>query len=350
MIALATIVTTKSSAPSARVTGDARARSALENSTTPVPSLSRLSASTTVERSLGARSRLNRATTATGSVADSIAPRMNASPRSSPVAAETTRATTAAVIRTPGAARIEISPNDRRSSARSSLYAASNTSPGRRTARISSGVIRTSALGTSSVSPRPAMTRATELGTAVRRAMNATPVAIATSRMNSSTGSSPAVSLVGIGPPWGRLVRSRRGDWRRSYRGRHAIEAPSRAAAGLRCSRTNRRMCMDLGLGERRALVGGGASGIGKGIATALAGEGARAALVGRSADRVETEAAKLDGLAVIADLATAEGPLAAVEATVGALGGLDLLVVNSGGPPGGTFDTLGEDEWDQAI
>ena len=107
---------------------------------------------------------------------------------------------------------------------------------------------------------------------------------------------------------------------------------------------------MDLGLEGRRALVGGGASGIGGGIATALAGEGARVALVGRTAARVEAEAAKLDALAVVADLATPDGPAGAVEAAVGALGGLDLLVVNTGGPPGGTFDTLSEADWEQAI
>jgi 3-oxoacyl-[acyl-carrier protein] reductase len=31
-------------------------------------------------------------------------------------------------------------------------------------------------------------------------------------------------------------------------------------------------------------------------------------------------------------------------------MGGLDLLVVNSGGPPAGTFESLGEDEWERAI
>ena len=45
---------------------------------------------------------------------------------------------------------------------------------------------------------------------------------------------------------------------------------------------------MDLGLHGRRALVGGGGSGIGGGIATVLAGEGARVALVGRTRERVE--------------------------------------------------------------
>lgn len=107
---------------------------------------------------------------------------------------------------------------------------------------------------------------------------------------------------------------------------------------------------MDLGLAGRRALVGGGGSGIGGGIATALAGEGARVALIGRTQERVEDAAARLDGIAVIADLATPDGPAAAVDAAVAGLGGLDLLVVNTGGPPGGTFDSLTPDQWEAAI
>ena len=83
---------------------------------------------------------------------------------------------------------------------------------------------------------------------------------------------------------------------------------------------------MDLGLDGRRALVGGGGSGIGGGIAGALAAEGARVALIGRTADRVSVAAAALDGIPVVADLATPDGPAAAVEAAVAGLGGLDLL------------------------
>jgi 3-oxoacyl-[acyl-carrier protein] reductase len=107
---------------------------------------------------------------------------------------------------------------------------------------------------------------------------------------------------------------------------------------------------MDLGLDGRRALVGGGGSGIGGGIATTLAAEGARVALIGRSRERIEAEARRLDGVPIVADLATADGPAAAVDAAVAAMGGLDLLVVNTGGPPGGTFESLGEAEWEQAI
>ena len=107
---------------------------------------------------------------------------------------------------------------------------------------------------------------------------------------------------------------------------------------------------MDLGLEGRRALVGGGGSGIGSGIAAALAGEGARVALIGRTAARVTDAAAALYGIPVVADLATPDGPAAAVDAAVAGLGGLDLLVVNTGGPPGGTFDTLDDEAWAVAI
>jgi 3-oxoacyl-[acyl-carrier protein] reductase len=107
---------------------------------------------------------------------------------------------------------------------------------------------------------------------------------------------------------------------------------------------------VDLGLDGRRALVGGGASGIGAGIASALAGEGARVALLGRTGPRVEAEARRLGGVPIVADLSLPDGPAGAVATAVDRLGGLDLLVVNSGGPPGGTFETVDEAQWEQAI
>lgn len=107
---------------------------------------------------------------------------------------------------------------------------------------------------------------------------------------------------------------------------------------------------MDLGLGGKRALVGGGAGGIGGGIAGVLAAEGARLVLVGRTPATLEARAGELGAGICVADLATREGPATAVTETVEQLGGLDLLVVNSGGPPPGTFETVGEEEWERAI
>jgi 3-oxoacyl-[acyl-carrier protein] reductase len=107
---------------------------------------------------------------------------------------------------------------------------------------------------------------------------------------------------------------------------------------------------MDLGLQGARALVGGGSGGLGGAIGAALRGEGARVGLIGRPGTKLEAAAKDLDALAVPADLATADGPATAVRAAVADFGGLDLLVVNSGGPPPGGFDDLDEAAWANAI
>ena len=107
---------------------------------------------------------------------------------------------------------------------------------------------------------------------------------------------------------------------------------------------------MDLGLAGARALIGGGSGGLGGAIAETLGAEGARTGLIGRPGEKLEAAAARLGGLAVPADLATPDGPAAAVDAAVAAFGGLDLLVVNSGGPPPGHFDELDDATWATAI
>jgi 3-oxoacyl-[acyl-carrier protein] reductase len=108
---------------------------------------------------------------------------------------------------------------------------------------------------------------------------------------------------------------------------------------------------VDLGLDGARALIGGGSSGLGLAVGSVLAAEGARVALVARPSDRLDAAVAATPGsIAAAADLSTADGPVRAVEAAVGALGGLDLVLVNSGGPPPGTFAELDEAAWDRAI
>ena len=107
---------------------------------------------------------------------------------------------------------------------------------------------------------------------------------------------------------------------------------------------------MDLGLDGARALVGGGSGGLGGAIGAALRDEGARVGLIGRVGAKLDDAAGNLDALAVPADLATADGPAQAVDTAVTAFGGLDLLVVNSGGPPPGLFRDLDEEAWGKAI
>jgi NAD(P)-dependent dehydrogenase (short-subunit alcohol dehydrogenase family) len=104
---------------------------------------------------------------------------------------------------------------------------------------------------------------------------------------------------------------------------------------------------MDLGLRGARALVFGSSSGLGRGVAAALAAEGARVAVVSRDARRAE-EARDAVGadLAVVGDLTSpGDGARLVAEAST-ALGGLDICVVNTGGgKPGGILATAEADD-----
>lgn len=107
---------------------------------------------------------------------------------------------------------------------------------------------------------------------------------------------------------------------------------------------------MQLGIEGRTALVTGASKGIGLGIARALAAEGAQVALASRSRDRIDAAAQDAGGRGFVydsSDLDSAPGLLAAVEE---ALGPVEILVTNTGGPPVGP-DPLGfpRSEWEAA-
>src|SRR4029079_14349214 len=101
---------------------------------------------------------------------------------------------------------------------------------------------------------------------------------------------------------------------------------------------------MDLGLTDRRVLVCGASRGLGAAVARALASDGARLAVAARASEDLQSVAADVNGTAIAADLSTADGPPSAVRDAVAALGGLDGLLVNSGGPPPGVFDGTDEE------
>jgi len=96
---------------------------------------------------------------------------------------------------------------------------------------------------------------------------------------------------------------------------------------------------MDLGLEGRTAAVAGASSGLGFASARALAAEGVRVAICGRDRARIDAAAARIEGaVPLVADVSTPEGAVGFVEAAVDALGQVDILVPNAGGPPPGTF------------
>jgi len=81
------------------------------------------------------------------------------------------------------------------------------------------------------------------------------------------------------------------------------------------------------------ALVTGGSSGIGAATARALATAGVRPLLAGRDPGRLQAVARETGGLALAADLATADGPAVLAEAATQAAGpdGIDVLINNAG-------------------
>ena len=107
---------------------------------------------------------------------------------------------------------------------------------------------------------------------------------------------------------------------------------------------------MDLGISGRVALVTGASKGIGRGIAAALAAEGARVAMTSRSRERVEATAAEVGAAAAFAyDSADLDGAPALVEEVESALGAVEILITNTGGPPlGGALDHERE-VWEEA-
>lgn len=109
---------------------------------------------------------------------------------------------------------------------------------------------------------------------------------------------------------------------------------------------------MDLGIEGKRAAVAASSAGLGLGVARALVGAGVRVAICGRDRERVDAAAADLGELAtpLVADVGTPEGATAFVAAARDALGGIDILVPNAGGPPAGTFESTPLDAYGPAL
>jgi 3-oxoacyl-[acyl-carrier protein] reductase len=109
---------------------------------------------------------------------------------------------------------------------------------------------------------------------------------------------------------------------------------------------------MDLGLEGKRAVIAAASAGLGYGSAAALVAEGARVAICGRDEAKVTAAAERLGGGAIplVADLSTTAGATGFVADAMAALGGIDILVPNAGGPPAGTFASTALDAYAPAL
>jgi 3-oxoacyl-[acyl-carrier protein] reductase len=115
---------------------------------------------------------------------------------------------------------------------------------------------------------------------------------------------------------------------------------------------------MDLGIRGRRAAVAAATAGLGLGSARALAAEGVHLAICGRDGEKLRRATTQLEAIAppgtqivgLEADVGTTPGAAGFVRAAIEALGGVDILVTNAGGPPPGTATGTSLDAYRAAI
>ncbi|MHC4779894.1 MAG: SDR family oxidoreductase [Planctomycetota bacterium] len=109
---------------------------------------------------------------------------------------------------------------------------------------------------------------------------------------------------------------------------------------------------MDLGLRGKRALVTAASRGIGLAVARTLAEEGARVALCARHRPALEAAARSVgpETLCFPADLTRLDDIRELVREAVAGLGGLDILVSSTGGPPASSIEKASDDDFKDAV
>lgn len=117
---------------------------------------------------------------------------------------------------------------------------------------------------------------------------------------------------------------------------------------------------MDLGLNGKVAMVGGASRGLGFAVARVLLLEGAKVSIASSNLEGITAAAQKLrseidpsradDVIEAQADLRSAESIERWFERTKGRFDGVDLLFVNTGGPPAGAALSFDDDAWKNAF
>jgi 3-oxoacyl-[acyl-carrier protein] reductase len=108
---------------------------------------------------------------------------------------------------------------------------------------------------------------------------------------------------------------------------------------------------MDLGIRGKVAMVAAGSKGLGRAAALALAAEGCAVSICGRGAEALAATKAELEALGVPAFTASVDvSKLEDLERwhkeTVAALGPVDILITNTGGPKAAVFADLSDADW----
>ncbi|NUH82800.1 SDR family oxidoreductase [Bacillus firmus] len=113
---------------------------------------------------------------------------------------------------------------------------------------------------------------------------------------------------------------------------------------------------MDFGLEGKTALVIASSQGLGKAIAAQLVNEGANVMLTSRDEEKLlkVKEQLQQEGKGNVSffrcDITKPGDIKALVQKTRDDFGGIDILINNAGGPPGGTFDAFDDEDWQKAF
>jgi NAD(P)-dependent dehydrogenase (short-subunit alcohol dehydrogenase family) len=109
---------------------------------------------------------------------------------------------------------------------------------------------------------------------------------------------------------------------------------------------------MDLGIGDKVAIVTGGSQGIGKAVARSLAAERVKVVICARGMKALEEAASEIQSetntavLPVQADVTQTEQIRVLIARTVDVYGGIDILVNNAGSSHSSSFAELTDEEW----
>ncbi|MEO5841792.1 MAG: SDR family oxidoreductase [Acidimicrobiales bacterium] len=108
---------------------------------------------------------------------------------------------------------------------------------------------------------------------------------------------------------------------------------------------------MDLGISGRGALVAASSAGLGLATAQALAAAGCRVVISGRDEGRLRVAAESVPGATlIVGDVSDTAGATRLVDEARAALGTIDILVTNAGGPPAGNFASTPVDAYQAAL
>ncbi len=112
---------------------------------------------------------------------------------------------------------------------------------------------------------------------------------------------------------------------------------------------------MDLGLKGKVAFVAASSQGLGKSVALEFAREEAHVIINGRNESLIEATRKEIDGIgsgqvfSILGDLSNAEQRENVVRTALNEFPNIDILVTNIGGPPSGKFESLKQEDWDNA-